>query len=117
MFYTIYTILMSCAIITISTLRRPIHLRRGQENAMPMVAIRGRRRSLCAMLQGPVKRGAQGAQGARSLPRPPSTGAFRRPVMAAAIRGPQQGLASRAGGWVRAMKKGGENPALPVLML
>ena len=41
MFDTIYTILMTCAIIKISTMRCPIHLRRGQGNAMPMVAYGG----------------------------------------------------------------------------
>ena len=83
---------------------------------MPMVDTGEKAQPVCHAARASEAGRARGTGRAQLAP-PPATGAFRRPVMAAAIRGPQQGLASRAGGWVRAMKKGGENPALPVLML
>lgn len=52
MFYNIHTILMACAIITISTMHCPIHLRRGQENAMPMVDTGEKAQPVCHGCKG-----------------------------------------------------------------
>ena len=65
---------------------------------MPMVAIRGRRRSLCAMLQGPVKRGAQGAGRAQLAP-PPLNGRIQAPCDGRGHQGPSAG-AGQPGRWV-----------------
>ena len=96
MFYTIHTILMTCAIIKISTMRCPIHLRRGQENAMPMVDTGEKAQPVCHAARA-SEAGRKEAARAQLAPAPST--ALQAPCDGSGHQGPSAG-AGQPGRWV-----------------